>query len=55
VFFGSLSQFSKVRGLLVTGFDLQMCQLSGFLAGQKNNQSLKLGCRFLGLVSAFQH
>jgi len=53
--FDSLRQFTKVLGLLVTGLCLELRKLPRFLIGKVRNQSLKFGCRLIGLVSLFEH
>lgn len=55
VFFDFLRQLAKVLSLFVTGLYLELCQLSRFLTGEERNQSFKLDCCLVGVVSFFEH
>ena len=53
VLFDFLRQLAKLPGQFVTCLCLELCELPGFLTGQEQNQSFKLGCRLLRVVSLF--
>ena len=55
VFFDFVRQFAEVLGLFVTGFYLELRELSRPLTGHEWNQSFKFDCRLMRVVGLFEH